>query len=62
MDGACSLLFMLPNDWKHVVSQSCGISNTACFQPRAKAKAKAKAKPRSTHVYIVQIPVHYARS
>jgi len=52
MDGACSLLLMLPNDWLNVVSESRVISNKACVQSRAKAKAKAKSRS----VCIGQIP------
>ena len=52
MDGACSLLLMLPNDWQTVVAQSRVVPNTACVQSRAKAKAKAKSRS----VCIGQIP------
>jgi hypothetical protein len=52
---ACSLLFMLPTDWRQVVADLVPTVNRTRFQPAAKAKAKAKAKARNTHMLVGRI-------
>ena len=58
---ACSLYFMLPENWKQSIIKSLQVSNNArCHvfsqaQPKAKAKAKPKVKPISS-VIIGRIP------